>query len=239
MALSIASSFPFLTATDTTVRVFGLLLCVCGHCLCVHVLCYVRVCVCAGLRICWPEPHISASFLFICLLLLLLFCIMSSVSYRPSKLSSSLLCGSHVRQQSHIKLFLCVGHGRCICVRVCACHVSCRNKQIISREVHGYYAGGRAIQTDTYSSEFLKHPRKPWFQKQHLSFKLWPFVTTTVLLCSYMCALFTKRYLYMHSIMIIFIYSHVQFHNQTHGSRTSSYHTAVYQVQLVPDTCVY
>ena len=48
--------------------------------------------------------------------------------------------------------------------------------------------------------------------QQHLRFKLWLLVTATALLCSYVCAVFTRRYMQSRS----------QFHPQFLNSNTSS-----------------
>ena len=53
----------------------------------------------------------------------------------------------------------CDGHGLRVYVCACVCHASRRDERIISREVQACCAGGRAIQSHTFTSRFQKQPR--------------------------------------------------------------------------------
>ena len=91
-------------------RVWTLLMRVC----CV---CYLYVCVCADLCMCVLETHISALFVFFALLAAAVSRLYYTVP-QALKLYGIHFVATAVQQQSHIKLFPCDGHGRCICVRV-------------------------------------------------------------------------------------------------------------------------
>ena len=72
---------------------------VCGHCLA-----------------CVLEPHFSMfSLFFLCLAAAATLCLYHTV---PRALYD--FVAVNVQQQSHMKLFLCDRHGRCICVCMCA-----------------------------------------------------------------------------------------------------------------------
>ena len=117
----------------------------------------------------------------------------------------------------------CDGHGRCICVRACAYYVSYGNEHIIiSREglVQGRREGGRVIQNPHVlprgvKSKGYNDSSGTTAAQQHQRFKVGP-LSQPVILGSHVCTVFTRRYLYMHSIMITHLFPRAIL-NQTHA----------------------
>ena len=196
-------------SNGTLLCVCGPLPCVCGPLLCVcrHLLC-VCVRVCGSVHLCAGTPRFS----------FLIFALLApAASHRPSS-SSSLLCGSHgTTAVAHQALSFSDGRGRCIYVCACACHVSYRNITYSQERCKGA-AQGAGRYKPTRSRDFKRKRaatdtttaavRQPHNSTSASNSGLWD--THCALLYSYhiisyhiscVCAVFSRRYLYMHSII--------------------------------------
>ena len=195
----------------------------------------------AGLRVCVQEAHNFSFLMLFALLAAAGVCIMS-VSRRPSSSQVLYFVAATVQQQLNIKLFY--GQGRCISLRVRVRPMFAMTTNTSSQERcrDAAKGAGRYKPTLTYFIGFLKATGQPRLQQQQRynssttapALQTLAFATATVLLCSCMCAVFTRKYLYMHSIMITFISTdRYNFKIGNARRQTSSYHTAVYQVCLL------
>ena len=164
----------------------------------------MRVCSLRGLCICALEPHIPAFFLMLCSLLLLLCvsCHLYHTVTQAVKLSS-------------------LWHPRTVHQfgRACACYVSCGDKHIISREglVQGPCQGSRAIQTHTYVlPRDLKSNRAATVTTAAAALQASGVSWQPRRVFTCMCAVFTRRHLYMHSKKImIHTFTGIYFHART------------------------
>ena len=168
------------------------------------------------------------------LLLLYHVCIAPSL-----KLLTSLLCGSQdTTAVAHQVLpFVTATDGASVCA--CPCHVFYRNEHI--NKLKGGARMLRIGQDDVNPhllAGFQKHTRSHSYNnssgttavQKAPALQTLVFVTATVLLCSHVCAVFTRKYLYIHSI-ISHLFPRTSLKSNT-CRRTSSCRIAVvYQVQ--------
>ena len=142
---------------------------------------------------------------------------MYHVGITPSvKLSSSLLCGGHGTTAVEHQAFL---RSRTVYqfARARASYVCYDNEHIISREVQGCCKGSRAIQTHTYVlPRDLKSNRAATVTTAAAALQASGVSWQPRRVFTCMCAVFTRRHLYMHSKKImIHTFTGIYFHART------------------------
>ena len=142
-------------------RVLRVRVCVCAVCVLRVRVRYVCVCACVRVCafVCWNATFQVFHFCSACC------CCIMSVSHRSSSSQALYFVAATVQRQSHIELFLFAAGSDGASVCTCACHVS----HILSREMQGCSAGGRAIQTHTYFLGISRATARPRLQYQYNS----------------------------------------------------------------------
>ena len=195
--------------------------------------CYLYVCVCADLCMCVLETHISALFVFFALLAAAVSRLYYTVP-QALKLYGIHFVATAVQQQSHIKLFPCDGHGRCICVRVRAMfhadQVNRNNKKSQER-CQSMLRMGQGVTNPHFLPRDCNSNRAATATTTAPALQPLAFVASHGALVFILCVqVLTSRYLYMHSNHH-HLYSHPRSTFQSNTRRrTSSCHTAVHQV---------